>query len=153
MALPTSGSLSIKSAAGAGRSISQEVDGNETGNKSLTTLSETAGKTAPHGALEFYGYSSSTAPSVPGNVVAAYDSVGLDIDVTWDAASGTVDNYRIEKSTNGGAYSFLADTGLTLSYSDASVSPGSTYKYRVRAENTTGNSEFVESNSVTVPTE
>ena len=54
--LPTSGSLALKNAAGAGRSISQQVDGNETGNKSLTTLSVTASKTAPHSMLEFYGY-------------------------------------------------------------------------------------------------
>lgn len=64
MALPGSGSLSIKNAAGAGRSISQEVDGNETGNKSLLTLSTTAGKTAPHGMVEFYNYSNVATTNV-----------------------------------------------------------------------------------------
>jgi hypothetical protein len=51
MALPSSGSLSIKNAAGAGRSIAQEVDGNLTGNKSLLTLSQAAGS----GASDLYG--------------------------------------------------------------------------------------------------
>lgn len=59
MALPTTGSLSIMDGAGTTRSIAREVDGNVTGTKSLTTLSVSAGKTAPHSMLEFYGYASS----------------------------------------------------------------------------------------------
>jgi len=68
MSLPSSGSLSILNSAGAGRSIAQEVNGNLTPPKSLTTLSVAAGKTAPHGMLEFYNYSSvitfTIAPSI-----------------------------------------------------------------------------------------
>lgn len=55
MALPTSGNLSIKTAAGTIRSIALEVDGNTTGSKSLVSLSNSAGKSAPHGMREFYG--------------------------------------------------------------------------------------------------
>lgn len=58
MALPTTGSLSLKAAAGTTRSIANEVDGNLTGNKSLSSLSVSAGKSAPHSMLEFYGYTS-----------------------------------------------------------------------------------------------
>jgi len=57
MALPTSGSLSIKNAAGNDRSIAYCIDGNITGNKSLSTLGATANKTAPQCIREFYNYS------------------------------------------------------------------------------------------------
>lgn len=55
MALPLSGSLSIKDAAGTLRSIAREVDGNVTGNKSLLSLSTSAGVNGCMTA--FYGYS------------------------------------------------------------------------------------------------
>lgn len=59
MTLCSSGSLSICTSAGTNRSIAVEVLGGITpiDPQSLTTLSETAGKTAPHSMLEFYGYS------------------------------------------------------------------------------------------------
>lgn len=60
MALPVSGSLSIKNAAGNDRSIAYCVDGNITGDKSLSTLSVSAGKSAPHAMTEFYGYTDNT---------------------------------------------------------------------------------------------
>jgi hypothetical protein len=65
MAMPLSGSLGIKSCpdGGACTSIAQAVDGNTSGNKSLTTLSVSTGKVAPHSMLEFYGYT--TAPTNP----------------------------------------------------------------------------------------
>lgn len=64
MGLPTSGNLSIKDGAGTTRSIAREVDGNVTGDKSLTTLSITASKTAPHSMLEFYGYCAATTKCI-----------------------------------------------------------------------------------------
>lgn len=63
--LPASGSLSIKNAAGEGRSISQEVDGNETGNKSLSTLGASAGFSSPYSMLDFYGYAFGGTPTNP----------------------------------------------------------------------------------------
>lgn len=58
MAMPASGCLGILSCPGsvACTSISQAVDGNVTPPKSLCALSVTAGKSAPHGMTEFYGY-------------------------------------------------------------------------------------------------
>ena len=58
MTLCSSGSLSILGTAGTNRSIACEVDGDVTPPKTLCTLSESAGKSAPHSMLEFYGYSS-----------------------------------------------------------------------------------------------
>jgi len=60
MALPTSGSLSIKATAGTDRSIACEIDGDITGNKSLLALGNSAfgSSEQPHSMSEFYGYSS-----------------------------------------------------------------------------------------------
>jgi len=50
----TTGNLSVCATAGTNRSISTAVG---TGSGSLSALSVSAGKTAPHSMLEFYGYS------------------------------------------------------------------------------------------------
>lgn len=59
MALPTR-PLAIQTACTTARSIALEVDGNNTGNKSLDTLGDTAfgGASAPHAMSEFEGFSS-----------------------------------------------------------------------------------------------
>lgn len=154
MALPTSGSLSIKGAAGAGRSISQEVDGNETGNKSLTTLSTTAGKTASHSMLEFYGYSSCTAaPNTP--TAASASVVADDVTISWTPHSlgDRATQYRIERNPQStGVWSFVANVGYGVgdSYTDNNLASDQ-YQYRVRAENNCGNSAYITTNSVIVP--
>ena len=58
MAMPSSGSIGLKYCVGttACSSIGVAVDGNTTGDKSLSTLSVSAGKSAPHCMREFYGY-------------------------------------------------------------------------------------------------
>lgn len=70
MAMCTTGSLSICATAGTDRSISTAVGG---GSGSLSALSTTAGKTAPHSMLEFYGYGSTLCvnPSTINFAVAA----------------------------------------------------------------------------------
>lgn len=55
MTLCSTGSLSICGTAGTNRSISTEVS---TGSGSLSALSISADKSAPHSMLEFYGYAS-----------------------------------------------------------------------------------------------
>lgn len=145
--LPSSGSLSLKSAAGVGRSISQQVDGNETGSKSLTTLSTTASKTAPHSMLEFYGYPA--GPGLPGSVTgctASIPSCGVltGINLAWvnPASGGTPEGTVIKVSVNGGAYSTLttvAYPGTTYTHTDAALANGSTYAYTFEATNASGN--------------
>lgn len=59
MAMPASGCIGIITCPNsvACTSIAQAVDGNVTPPKSLSTLSVSAGKTAPHAMTEFYNYS------------------------------------------------------------------------------------------------
>lgn len=154
MALPASGSLSIKSAAGASRSISLEVDGNETGNKSLRTLLTTAGKTS--GMTEFYSYSGggtgcSAAPNVVSSVTA--NAVSNNVTVSWtpDSLGEDATQFRVERvaASDPGNWVFIANVaaGTGDSTTDNSL-PSDQYQYRVRAENACGNSAYVTSNSV-----
>ena len=75
-------------------------------------------------------------PSAPINLVAAPGAAGS-VDLTWDASTGTVDGYRVERSANGTTFSAIATLGPdVLSYNDASMLvAGSTYWYRVFAFN------------------
>lgn len=137
--LPTTGSLSLKSAAGSGRSISQQVDGNETGSKSLSTLSTTAGFSTPHSMLEFRGYPSA---SVPGNITvcnAVQNSTV--IDVTWanPTSGGTPTYIEIKVAVNGPTLNHLTDvTYPGTSYPHGGLTDGNTYQYFIKAFNSAG---------------
>ena len=158
MALASSGSLSIKTAAGSGRSIAQEVDGNTTGSKSLTTLSTTAGKTAPHSMLEFYGY---TAPTVAPGAPKSFNTVqhrapsgsnGAELGWTAPSSGGAVANYRLEYRYKEDGQAFFSSwllalnttsTGPTLPHSFFVAYPADTeMEFRVRAENSAGVSSY-----------
>ena len=51
-------------------------------------------------------------------------------------------NYRVEKSTDGVSYTFLADHASAGTYTDTGLSEGQTYYYRVRAENASFDSDW-----------
>ena len=148
MALPDSGSLSLKTAAGEGRSIAQEVDGNTTGNKSLTTLSVTAGKSAPHAMSEFYGYPPLEPPGVPQNVVATRD--GDDIVVTWDPPSsgGEVSSYELFYTEDGGSSNYIGIESSPFIHDQSELTLDVTYQYLVYAANASGTSSEGVSNSL-----
>lgn len=155
MALPASGSLSIKSAAGASRSISLEVDGNETGNKSLRTLLTSAGKTSTM--TEFYSYSGAgTGCSAAPNAVSSANAgvVSNDVTITWtpDTLGDDATQFRIERDAQSNpGYTFVANVavGSGDSYTDNDL-VSDQYTYRVRAENACGNSSYVQTGSVIV---
>lgn len=152
MSLPTTGSLSLKGAAGTGRSVSMDVDGNETGNKSLTTVSTTAGKTANHSMLEFYGFAWGVPPTP--TTVTATDAGGGVVSITWShgAANGNpIHNYRLERESSGSPGVWVFISNPSGSATSASNSPGTgQYIYRLRAENTGNVSVWVNSNSITI---
>ena len=79
MAMPSSGNIAILcNTLQACSSISCAVDGNNTPPKNLTTLSTTAGKTAPHCMREFYGYEPPPDEIyVNFNIFCCYDSFYL----------------------------------------------------------------------------
>ncbi len=89
MALPSSGSLSIKKTSGNDRSIAQEVDGNIDDVKSLSLLGETVGFfeiTASISMLQFLGYPPNITIVEPIN--PQYTGVGsLDIEGVFTVSS------------------------------------------------------------------
>jgi alpha-tubulin suppressor-like RCC1 family protein len=61
------------------------------------------------------------------------------IDLSWQDNSNNEDGFEIERSTNGSNFQLLTSIGSNItSYSNTSVSPFTTYYYRVMAFNTIG---------------
>jgi FtsP/CotA-like multicopper oxidase with cupredoxin domain len=95
--------------------------------------------------------------TLPGTVtdVVATPNGPNQIDLTWTDPTPVADpatlgnhaneiKFRIERSTNSGAYTFLADAlANATTYSDATALAGSTYQYRVFAVNAAGDSPLL----------
>lgn len=86
------------------------------------------------GVTSLAGVDQCTAPSAPTGVTAT--AVGSNrIDIAWSAVSG-VGTYRVYRSTGacpGGSFAQIAEVTSGTSYSDTSVSGGTTYSYQVTA--------------------
>ena len=71
-------------------------------------------------------------PGIPTSInTNTPDSTGT-ITVSWGAASGTIHNYQLEESRNGGTYTHVY-TGTLRTATLTSRIQGSSYRYRVRA--------------------
>ena len=83
----------------------------------------------------------STPPSAPGTLTATA-SGSSSVNLSWGAATDNVavTNYRVERCQGSGCTSFteMAAAGSTQ-YSDTTVTGGTTYRYRVRAADGSGN--------------
>jgi fibronectin type 3 domain-containing protein len=81
-----------------------------------------------------------TVPFAPINLAAAA-GIGY-IDLTWDVPSSDggspITNYRIYRGTSSGSEVFYMEIGNLTTYNDTSVTPGTTYYYRVSAVNIIG---------------
>jgi fibronectin type 3 domain-containing protein len=89
------------------------------------------------------------APGAPTNLNAAAASATR-IDLTWEAGSGSVASYRIERSTAGGAYAVVDSVaGGTHGYADTGLEPATPYGYRLRACNAAGCSAYSNEASAT----
>lgn len=83
------------------------------------------------------GGGTTSKPNTPSNVKATASSSY--ITVTWNSVSGA-DNYNVYRSTSSsGTYSFLS-TAYSATYKDYDVNAGTTYYYKVTAENSAGES-------------
>lgn len=94
-----------------------------------------------------------TAPETPTALTAS--ATGPDrVDLTWSNGSVAQDTVRIDRAVRTGSFGFLANVdGGATSYADGAVIAGTTYHYRVRAENGCGASGYSGEASATVPSE
>jgi len=88
-------------------------------------------------------------PAAPGNLTATSTSI-TQIDLSWEDKSANEDNFKIETSANGTAWTPLAtlNAGIT-SYSHTGLTEGTLYYYRVYATNGGGNSDYSNTTNVT----
>jgi translation initiation factor IF-1 len=93
-----------------------------------------------------------SVPSAPTDLSATAIS-GTQINLLWSDQSGNETGFRIERKTGaGGTYSEIATVGTNItSYSNAELSYGVTYYYRLRAYNSVGISPYTSEASATTP--
>jgi hypothetical protein len=74
------------------------------------------------------------------------------INLAWTDASDNEDGFKIERGTNGTAFSQIGTaTANTAAYSDTGLTASTTYYYRVRASNGTGDSLYSNTAGATTP--
>src|SRR6266571_1743419 len=96
------------------------------------------------------GATHATVPAAPTNLVATAVS-GSQINLSWTDNSTNETSFKIERKTgSGGTYSQIATVGTNVTtFSNTSLAAGTTYFYRVRASNSSGNSAYTNEASAT----
>jgi FtsP/CotA-like multicopper oxidase with cupredoxin domain len=94
-------------------------------------------------------------PAAPINLSATLQT-GPRINLSWRDNATNETGFTIERSTNGGAFSIIANPGLrtntgNVTYSDTTVTSGNSYSYRVKAVNGSVSSVYSNTASVSVP--
>ena len=95
-----------------------------------------------------------TVPAAPAGLTATL--AGSSVSLTWTAPVGTAPatQLRIQRATDPGFTSNVTDTltgPAATSYTDNTVAQGTTYYYRVRAENQASNSAWTNTASILIP--
>ena len=93
-----------------------------------------------------------TVPAAPSGLAATAVSANQ-INLTWTDNANNETQFKVERKTGaGGTYSQIATPGAnSTSHSDTTVSPSTTYYYRVRANNSAGDSPFSNEANATTP--
>ncbi len=98
-----------------------------------------------------YSIPTTTVPSAPTNLVASGGTNSATL--SWNAPSSnggaSITSYRVYRGTSSGGESLLA-TASSNSYNDGSVSPGTTYYYKVSAVNSVGESSLSGEAQITI---
>jgi hypothetical protein len=89
-------------------------------------------------------------PSAPSNLKATAISSSR-IDLSWTDNSSIESGFKVERKTgSGGTYNQITTRGANVrTYSNTGLASGTTYYYRVRAYNATGNSPYSNSSGAT----
>jgi fibronectin type 3 domain-containing protein len=92
-----------------------------------------------------------TVPASPANLSATAVSE-VQINLSWTDQSNNETNFKIERKTGSGSFTQIAMVGINVTnFSDTAVAGGTTYFYRVRAANSSGNSAYTNQASATTP--
>src|SRR5436190_5623060 len=90
-------------------------------------------------------------PNAPSNLVATAVS-STRINLTWQDNSNNETKFQIWRKVAGGTFSKLVTVNANVtSYADTGLTPATTYKYKVRAKNTSGYSPFSNIATATTP--
>jgi len=93
-----------------------------------------------------------TAPNAPTGLTQNFDSTNWRVNLSWTDNSTNEEKFKIERKPDGGVYSEFAQTNADVAnYADSTVSPNTTYWYRLRASNSVGDSAYSNEVSVTTP--
>ncbi|MFA0961240.1 PHB depolymerase family esterase [Roseivirga sp. BDSF3-8] len=114
---------------------------------------------AAYYAAEFWGITGGGgspdpgAPAAPSALTASYLSASSAIALSWSDNSSDETSFSVERSlqSSGGFAEVASLSAGSTSYSDASVSAGNTYYYRVRAQSSGGYSAYSNTASAAVP--
>ena len=91
------------------------------------------------------------APAAPSGLTARAVSPSSSI-LEWSDNSNNETGFDIQRSTAGGSFVFVIEVGANLvTYQDNNLTPGTTYQYRVQANNSGSVSAFSTSGNVTTP--
>ncbi|PKV49253.1 putative secreted protein (Por secretion system target) [Aquimarina sp. MAR_2010_214] len=84
-----------------------------------------------------------TVPAAPTSLKTV-SAISTQIELNWTDNANNEDSFRIERSANGtSGWTSVGTTAINVSsYTDKGLSSNTTYYYRVRAENTIGNSTY-----------
>lgn len=140
------------------RTMSRTVSTSYTGTVSSSVSLSLSGINAiPGTASESGSHTTGKRPYSAPKPLSSVNSTrsGTSIRTAWSRNPTTgqpYDNILVRRSVNGGSYTDRATlSGGATSYNDTGLTPNSSYRYAVRAENSAGNSAFAYGPTLTIP--
>jgi titin len=95
------------------------------------------------------GAAQAQVPAAPTNLAATAAST-TQINLSWTDTSGNETSFKIERKTNTSSFSQIATVGSNVTtFSNTGLTSATTYTYRVRASNSSGNSGYTNEASAT----
>ena len=95
------------------------------------------------------GGSGPTIPADPSGFSASATSPST-IDLSWSDNSSDESSFKIERRTGGGSFSQISTVGSNVTtFADSGLNASTTYTYRVRANNSAGDSQYTSEASAT----
>jgi titin len=148
------GSISVPGTGGSWQTLTLPGVNLSAGTRAMRLVMDTGGSSGTVGNfnwLKFTANSVSNVPAAP-TVLAAQGTTPNTIALNWRDNSGNETGFIIERTGGGSSvWTTIATTGANITtYTDATVAPGTTYTYRVRATSAAGDSD--NSNQATAST-